>query len=735
MITSYLTFRNMFMVAAWVLLALCQTRAGAAQNSNVGPAIPVIFNAPLSARPGDIVGLQGEYFGDEPVITLQSSAEMDGQNLQVVNKFGTGWVSFKIPDSALGALVVVVSNGGAHSAPIPLNAARAYHLDAMQIVPRGALRVFGRNLRLQGFQPRLFIDGLQAKVDWDASNEHMLVATAPAQLKPSASARITVDNGNGTGPSTLDRKIEVLSGSGDPFNLGVGWAAGFGAIATRVNKVACSGVNDDTPGLQAAIDQLAGSGGGVLQLPSGVCRLSGSLKLKSHVVLQGAGKDHTLLRYEANYPLFGRALTLAGVRELSVVNMNGRIESPLLQNSERVFFQHVRFSLAGGIQMFLTGNKNFAVLGCDFLQPKNPSDNGPYHIAANAGLVFLRNTTTFANGSPTFARTHDAYIAHNRFTRDARENLNSKGVIHSFAMDFAYRIAVSNNTFDVLGGPITNKTRNDGETFLTEGGAGSRTENLGVVAEATFVTVTDKSNKINVYPFAGQELPENYGIAIVGGHGAGQMRQVIGYQNSTITVDRPWDLVPDNTSRYVTFVYGLEKSIIKDNTLTDNPRGIWIYQTAAREVDITGNKILQGGGIYLRAFQSLKDRLFMPIYGVRIDGNTIINSDNEWASYIALRFVRTDAVEFGIGTIGIEVRRNTLTANNPNISLPHEEVADREGFTNRMHAEGPTQAINKDQTRLLGSIFQDNSCFGCNTAFMIRDGAKATVLDGNVSGP
>ena len=43
---------------------------------------------------------------------------------------------------------------------------------------------------------------------------------------------------------------------------------------------------------------------------------------------------------------------------------------------------------------------------------------------------------------------------------------SSKGVIHSFTMDFAHRIAIVNNTFDVFGGPISNKDRNDGETML-----------------------------------------------------------------------------------------------------------------------------------------------------------------------------------------------------------------------------------------------------------------------------
>ena len=729
--TTYRLLRHALMGGMWGILGLSLAPSSFAENAPAGAETPVIFNAPLSASPGDVVGLQGANFGEEPVITLIANAGMPGQMLAVHSKFETSWLSFKLPEAATGALVVVVSNGSAHSTPLALNAALAFHLDAMQLVPRGTFKIFGRNLRMAGYEPKLLVDGLPAQVDVQASNEHMLVATAPPQLKPTAGAKITVDNGNGTGPSVLERKIGVVPGNGDPFELGVGWGAGFEAIARRTKAVTCSGVADDTAALQAAIDQMANTGGGVLQLPAGECRLAGSLKLKSNVVLQGAGKDLTLLMYETNYPFHGRALKLAGVRDLTMQNTNGRIESPLLQNSERVFLQNVRFLLAGGLQMFLTNNTNFVVMGCEFLQPKNPWDNGPYHMAANAGLVFVGNRTTFANGSPTFARTHDAYIANNRFTRDVRDNQSSKGVIHSFAMDFAHRIAVVGNTFDVLGGPITNKTRNDGETFLTEGGAQSRTENLGTVTVAAAKGLTDLNNTINLQPFQGQGVPENYGVAIVGGRGAGQMRRVTDYEGKTLMVDRPWALVPDNTSRYATFVYGLEKSIIKNNTLTDNPRGIWIYQTAAREVDIINNSILQGGGIYLRSFQSFKDRQFLPIYGIRIAGNTITNTQSEWASYVTMRFVRTDAIDFGIGTIGVEVRENVITANEPNISLPQEEVADREGYTNRMHAEGETQAIAKNQTRLLGTIFQNNLCLRCRTPMLVREGAKATVLDGN----
>src|SRR5450830_41975 len=716
--------------------------ACAAESEEAVLDIPVVFNAPLSARPGDVVGLQGENFGGAPTVTLEGSGGEAEASLPLVNTFGKGWLTVRIPETATGALVVHINNGKASSAPVKLNAARAYHLDAMQIVSKGAFRIFGRNLFLSGFTPTVMVNGLKATVDTSVSDEHMLVVTAPQGLPAKTKAVITVDNGNGTGASVLDRQVDVVtSGNGDPFALGVGWAAAFSGIASKTfnaigdsrlsHKVACNGVADDTTTIQSAIDSVAASGGGVLQFPSGTCRLKGSLKLKSRVVLQGAGKESTIIKYEGNYPLWGRGVDLSGLRALTLMNTQGEIESTLLQDSTRVFFQDVKVLLGGGKHMFLTNNRNFVVKNSDFIQPNNPVGYGPFTLSGCSGVVFVGNTTNFANGGTVFSGVHDSYISNNHFSRDITGNQNSKSVVHSLTMDFAYRIAVMGNTFDVLGGPITNKMRNDGETLLTEGGGGGRTENIGTVTAATTNTLSDTSNKINVTPFSLGVIPENYGVAIVGGKGAGQSRRVTGYSVGTLTVDRPWGVMPDATSHYATFVWGLEKSLIKGNTLTQNSRGIWLYQAAVREVDIVDNMINEGGGIYLRSSQMLKDRLFVPIYGVRIANNTIVNTSREWPSYINVTFVRRDAKDFGIGTIGVEIRKNVIKANMPNLSLKNEESGGAEGYLNLMHVEAEYQD-QSSQTRLLGTIFQNNTCVDCDIGFKVREGARGTVQDGNL---
>src|ERR1700680_2643643 len=63
--------------------------------------------------------------------------------------------------------------------------------------------------------------------------------------RATSNAVITVDNGNGTGPVQLDRTINVVSGSGDPFGLGIGWAAGFTFAGDVIPvRTPCDGTKD-----------------------------------------------------------------------------------------------------------------------------------------------------------------------------------------------------------------------------------------------------------------------------------------------------------------------------------------------------------------------------------------------------------------------------------------------------------------------------------------------------------
>ena len=170
-------------------------------------------------------------------------------------------------------------------------------------------------------------------------------------------------------PPKLDRPIAVVPGSGDPFGLGVGWAAGF-TFAGRAIAVStpCNGMQDDSVNIQNAIISAATNGGGVVQLPSGTCLLVNSLSMRSNVVLQGAGKNSTILKYQSNYPIYSQGSDLVGLRNFTLVNGGTAVEGLIWKQNTRSFFQNIKIESGASRQLYLTGNQNFIVTQTDFVQ-------------------------------------------------------------------------------------------------------------------------------------------------------------------------------------------------------------------------------------------------------------------------------------------------------------------------------------------------------------------------------
>jgi hypothetical protein len=321
----------------------------------------------------------------------------------------------------------------------------------------------------------------------------------------------------------------------------------------------------------------------------------------------------------------------------------------------------------------------------------------------------------------------DSYIAGNQFIRDAGRQ-NDPGTIHMLTVDFASRIAVVGNSFLTSGGAIRNKTRNDGEAILTEGGGGNRTEYLGTVQSATQTSLTDPGMQLKADPFWTGKFPDTYGISIVAGTGAGQTRYIRTYASGTVTIDRPWDVVPDGTSKYSAAVWGIEKSLLKDNFFRDMPRGIWIYQTSARDLEIVGNRFEEGGGIYLRAYQRLNDKMFNAMFNIKIKGNVVGNKTSLWTSHITSMFANSDARAFGIAMLGITITDNQIWANSPNLFNPYEEYAGNEGFINMMRVENYDGYESMSTPRVLGTIFHRNWCANCEVQYRVGTGAGGTII-------
>jgi hypothetical protein len=81
----------------------------------------------------------------------------------------------------------------------------------------------------------------------------------------------------------------------------------------------------------------------------------------------------------------------------------------------------------------------------------------------------------------------------------------------------------------------------------------------------------------------------------------------------------------------------------------------------------------------------------------------------------------------GTSVIGLEVRRNTLTAGQPNV-LAYVDDYLPEGYMNGLHYQQPTSYIDDQTPVVLGSIFQDNTAINCDNALNINSGAYNTLV-------
>lgn len=507
----------------------------------------------------------------------------------------------------------------------------------------------------------------------------------------------------------------------------ISWLTLFSPLLSRVRQVECANGTPVATAISEAIAALSRTGGGVVRLGAGTCTLERQVALASNIILQGAGQDRTTLRYAVDYPLSAEGQRVIALRDLTLTNAGSVQEGPMLHKNSFVLFQNVTMNFVRQKQAFFDSNRNILVTGCIFNQGEGLQQQSPYLFSDSRGLIFTDNITRLTMGAAAFERVNSGYIAGNIFRRDDMTQ-NLPGTLHMMTVDFASGIAVIDNIFDTEHGPILNRTRNDGEAILTEGGGGARTERIGIVQAATANSMTDSGLRLSREFFAG--LSGNYGIAIVAGKGAGQMRGITGFFSGLVKVDRPWNVVPDGTSRYATFAWGLERALIRGNSFNQMPRGIWLYQTAIRDVALVGNRFADSGGIYLRGYQNIASGMFDPIYNVLIEGNSLTNSGRAWPAYLTAVFVNSDARAFGIGMLGIVFRNNVLTAHMPPLTLQTEEYAGNEGYYAMMRVEHYKTFERSPLPRVLGTIFQNNHCIGCDRAYRIGTGAGGTVISG-----
>ncbi|WP_204376024.1 glycosyl hydrolase family 28-related protein [Hymenobacter coccineus] len=278
--------------------------------SPAASAQTVVFNSSPTAQPGDAFSLQGS-FGAGAKVYLTAGTSTTPVAVPIMTQMA-GQATGQVPANlAPNVYQVWVDDGGQRSPSVYLNQPRGQHFDSPEVGAGGRMRLFGRNLFLGGGAQVRFVGagGGTAQVDASRSDAYTLSFTAPSSLQAGTTYQVLVSNGYG-GETAAEQSVKAIDGGADYFNLGVGWASKITFYANVYNvqtdgrldrKARGDGGTNDQPAIQAAMDRAAADGGGVVYLPAGTYKLAhgggAGLLMRNRVVLRGAGKDQTIIKF------------------------------------------------------------------------------------------------------------------------------------------------------------------------------------------------------------------------------------------------------------------------------------------------------------------------------------------------------------------------------------------------------------------------------------------------------
>ena len=738
---------------------------------------PVIFNFNEGALPGEAFGVQGDSFGPAAelwyaVVTGVEKKLTPKVALKVVTR-SESYVSAILPDEELvpaGVLTVIwVKNGKHWSEPVFINRARMVSVEFEEIMPGYTFRVFGRNLFFHGNKPTLVFYDRDKKLVFPGeviqADPSVMHVKAPQGLIPGRRYEIVVSNGSGGkwGESTAEETLLARENASDPFGIRAPWGANFKFDQNIYNiktdsrlklKAKGDSITNDREAIQQAIDKAGADGGGVVYLPEGKYKLlyatGCGLTMRSNVVLKGDGPGRSFIQFgygtpppypdpigKGNWPdetidgvglLWPLGTNKSGLSDLCIQNVNTsglwRQSLKTMLPKEKIpggagsefFAVNCRFDLAMGCGLAWSYVDRLVIADCDFESTSQNTWPWMWHCNGSTNFAVRGNRVHYAAGRFGFNDSYNGIIENNHITR-LGDLQTFKGETGGFNIDYAKDIVVMKNRLDVHGAPIF--PRNQGETILSQGcNPGGQT--LGIVTSADSNSLTDTKQQWGVFnPLL---LGSSRAVAIVNGKGTGQWRMITMKKGSTISVEHPWEVVPEAGCQYVVMTWSAEDWLVKDNILEGNHQGIMFY-CGCNDVTIEGNKLTNSSGIYLRSDQRANEGRFNLLWNASVVANEIRRTEGTRAvSIYSILAVQPKQALLGTGTIGLEIRRNLVQAKFPNVG---SSVAG-EGYWSEVKSSTP--ALLNNSVGILGTIHEKNTAINCDFGYRLSQSVNHTII-------
>ncbi len=480
-------------------------------------------------------------------------------------------------------------------------------------------------------------------------------------------------------PVTINERTENYEKLSEQFGIEAHWLNNIDYKKTYNAKdfgIADDKENSQTEKIQEFFNMVGETGGGVIYFPEGTYRI-GHIDIPGNIVLYGDGDDKTIFEYdnsEKSWEVFkphtfvyGETISMitapysnVAILNLAVINNYERPEDDWgyriggYVKCLQLGTKYKQFRLGQGISTSSRGYylKNLRLDtvdgGCATINAKGDSVIDSCYASAthtSLGLSSQRtrvfNTYVYNEQRPgldgganrvwvegcTLESSNSGTKREQRWT-DIATYTGPRPMVKTWpAMEHRYFDMwaegnyIANNT--VLGdyGTRYPVSHNDGEGFLTQWTAGNKGQGnvvRGAVSEATELSLTDKEQTA-----LKENKHKNWFLIITGGRGAGQLRKVV--SNTTdghFVIDKEWDVIPDETSRYeIDWFCGYKNIWVHNDCKAYTRKGAFMVYTKGFDYTISNNISSDSSGILFGT--SLRTTVNFLTYYMTVDNNII----------------------------------------------------------------------------------------------------------------
>ena len=530
----------------------------------VSSSSPAIAEFSRTADRNEIVSMTGVQLDRSSNFEIfsQAPSEVKGEitavsSLRADETAATVLLPVSLPEWSM--YLIWPNRNGYRGQPIAINRTEAWWLGPNKGTPGTLISVYGRNLTRGNGKSLSY---LYIKPSGGSGSYVKPIAVNPFKVDfpipdmPGGSYEVWIHNSHGgrfgwSGPLKLD----ILARSP--------WAdQKSNLLNVKRFGAAGDGITDDTAALQRVLEAAKTAAPATVYFPAGTYLVTSFLTVPGNVGWAGNGMNMTEIRLD--HSIDHSMIEIAGENvqfEGLTLNANRKTGNHVLMqvySAKDLRIASVRLNAWGVAALEANGASGLYISDSELVE------NGSFY--GSSRQVFLSGNkfrmTGYGESVAALWGGRDFSMVGNELSNADESQDDGHGIGRFFVGQAHFgsmrNLYWGNNT-------SRNAAPHDCDKVDCNKGEQICFEIVGSKIKSDFVTATADTVSFKSLSDLGEVMPGGQDLVVVGGRGAGQHRHIVASADSTVTLDAPWNVVPDQTSRFALAAIASRVAIYDNN--------------------------------------------------------------------------------------------------------------------------------------------------------------------------